>query len=49
MGKLNIEDMKKKNDDYFLSLYKNKPGIKKIIRQYYPLKDNEKVILWERK
>ncbi|WP_278657042.1 hypothetical protein [Paraclostridium bifermentans] len=38
-----------KEDDYFLYLYKNDPGVKKIIRQYYPLKDNEKVTLWDRK
>lgn len=48
-GKLEYRGYEDKDDDYFLSLYKNDPGVKKIIRQYYPLKDNEKVTLWDRK
>lgn len=33
---------------YVLDIYKGDAGIKKIIRQYYPLKDNKKVVLWEK-
>lgn len=36
-------------DEYFVNYYKNDPQTKKIIRQYYPLKDNKKVILWDNK
>ena len=38
-----------KDDNYFLDLYKDDPTVKKIERQYYPLKDNKKVVLWKRK
>jgi len=37
------------DDNYFLDLYKDEPGVKKIVRQYYPLKDNPKVILWDKR
>ena len=38
-----------KDDNYFLDLYKDDPDVEKIERQYYPLKDNKKVVLWKRK
>lgn len=47
-GKIEYRGYKDKNDNYFLDIYKGGAGIKKIIRQYYPLKDNKKVVLWEK-
>lgn len=35
------------NDEYFINLYSNMNAIK-ITRQYYPLKDNEKMIIWKK-
>ena len=32
-----------------LDLYKDDPTVEKIERQYYPLKDNKKVVLYKRK
>lgn len=47
-GKIEFRGYKEMNDDYFLSLYVFDLGVKKIIRQYYPLKDNEKVVIFDR-
>ncbi len=47
-GKLIYRGYAEKDDNYFLDIYKGDVGIKKIVRQYYPLKDNKKVVLWEK-
>lgn len=47
-GKIEYRGYADKDDNYFLYMYKGNLGIKKIIRQYYPLKDNKKVVLWEK-
>lgn len=48
-GKLEYRGYEDKDDNYFLDLYKDDPGVKKIVRQYYPLKDNPKVTLWDKR
>lgn len=48
-GKLEYRGYEDKDDKYFLDIYQNNPEINKIVRQYYPLKDNEKVTLLNNK
>lgn len=48
-GKLIYRGYREKDDSYFLEKHRYSIGVVNITRQYYPLKDNEAVVIFENK
>lgn len=47
-GRLIYKGYANKDDFYFINNHRFSSGIKNITRQYYPLKNNEKVVIFSR-